>query len=442
VIPTLDRVIDVSVRPSVARAGLHEAAERAGESAETAESAAIDALRSAADLAGAWVPPDDSHLLAALGGSSFPLLAAAYDAGARPLGDVPRWAVQTVAAPDAASGAAAAFGTAASRTVVRALARSLVERPGEPVDLARLALALIGAPVLESDRLARVLSAPGELWPADRLPSVDFIELGRRIVLKWGPVRTEKVLIDAAASAEAGAVLGCTLQYARDVTIHAPARLPNRLVALHDAYRFGIVTDHRPRPAVAEPAVRRPRRVILAEPPPPPPLRHVARRERDPRDRILRPLAGGPRVSAADPLKVTPEIRALHLVECGPVRLAIPNTVGDLKRWSQMLSNCLGDYGPVAVAGTSSIIGVERDGVLKGALELQSTGVVRQFVATANRSMPADARDAVIAILVERGLVDPTHPDNQIWLVDLAKELGRPILATSRETDAAGEIDP
>ena len=110
-----------------------------------------------------------------------------------------------------------AFGAKATRTVVGALATNLVQNPGtgaagtDPsppdgpaadrpvVGLLPLALALIGAPVLEPDPLARVLAQTELFHGPEVWPTGEQIAAGRSVVATLGPVRSERILCDAAA---------------------------------------------------------------------------------------------------------------------------------------------------------------------------------------------------------------------------------------------------
>ena len=104
------------------------------------------------------------------GGIAFPLLGAAYDLGASPLEEIPRWAGPVLAAPTVADGARTAFGASATRPVRRALVEAIRPLPTGQVDLTVLALALMASDVLEPDRLARVLCAPRVAHPIVDLP--------------------------------------------------------------------------------------------------------------------------------------------------------------------------------------------------------------------------------------------------------------------------------
>lgn len=98
VVPVLERVVDASLQPASACAALAEASDREGISATAVEVAARQAMVEGAARAGAWAPSSKMCLLRAFGGVAFPLLAVAYDAGAAPLLDAPRWAANASSA--------------------------------------------------------------------------------------------------------------------------------------------------------------------------------------------------------------------------------------------------------------------------------------------------------------------------------------------------------
>jgi len=393
----IDRLTDVTVHPAAARATLLDAATRSGVAHEGAQQSARAALHTVADLAGAWQAPPDAPLTVALGGAGYPLLAAAYADGAAPLEEVPRWAASPLAERSARAAATTAFARAASRPVVRALATSLTRGrdDGAPVHLGGLALALMGADILGSDRLARVLDAPGPPTPPPALPPRATIELARRTMRRWGTVRTERVLSDAAANPDGHRLLSDTIRYARDLGDDAPPRLPQGLVELHDRLRARVRTDPGP-PAAARDRHPTARRNPIFAPP-------------------VVPAAALVAVTTATRIPHRPEVTGLAGASSGDLHIVLPQTCGDLVRWSRILGNCLNDFGPAAVSGRSTILGIERNGELTYAVELRPANVVRQFTGRANRPPNDRDRAAVIELLTRTGTVDREHPDNRPW---------------------------
>jgi hypothetical protein len=419
----LDRVVDISVQPSAALDALCE--RRPGTAAPTLET--LDALHralvEARQRCGSWAPDPSVGPLAALGGAAFPLLAAAYAAGSGPLREVPRWAEEVLAEATARDGARSAFGSAATRPVVRALA-SCLRTDGSPVDLTNLALGLIGSHVLEPDQLARVLAAPaGE---RARPISIDPATLAaaRRTVPTWGAARAERVLRQAAGAPDGPAVLLRTIRYARQLDGHGPRALPSDLAALHDLFRSRIATAPPPRPrptprATCTPAGTRtaapaPAALPAAAPAPPP----------GPAHRIYAPPPGQPPVTARTALPVSPALADLHGRGFGPVTFVAPRAVADLERWGRLLSNCLGGYGPAAAAGRSTIVGIEVAGALAFAVELAADGALIQFAGQANREPPPDVRRATVRGLLAAGLLGRNHPRNEPWIADLEHSRG------------------
>ena len=142
-----DRPVDVSIQPWVLASAAPDAGDR------------LAIARWLADLClgqGRWAGSESDPVRAA-GGGAFPLLGRAYDEGAGTLGEIPRWAAAPLAAAVPRDAARAAFGAAVNRPVVAALAASLVrvDAPGAAPNLLPLALAVMGAPALSADGVAR-----------------------------------------------------------------------------------------------------------------------------------------------------------------------------------------------------------------------------------------------------------------------------------------------
>ena len=275
----LGRVVDVSLQPAAACEMLRDAGQGGSHPPSAIETAARDALFEARDRCASWAPPASADLLAGFGGAAFPLLAAAYDAGSAPVREVPRWAEAVVAARTAREGAIAAFGDRTTRPVVRALVDALSPADSSEVGFSNLALAMIGTDALQPDCLARVLGAAAVTHPVQHLPDPSTLHDARRTVARWGPIRAERVLLDAAATADGLRVLLDTIRYARQMHGHGPAVLPNGLADLHDVYRSRMIS-------AAEPPPR--------EEPPPRPPRAAARDRRPHRPRRPPAPPGGP----------------------------------------------------------------------------------------------------------------------------------------------------
>lgn len=411
VVPVLARTVDVCMQPAASCAALVEAGDDAGAGRRDVDAVAREALVDAAIRAGAWVPPDEMCLLRAFGGIALPLLAAAYDAGGAPLSDVPRWAGPILAARTIGEGASVAFGQSATRPVRRALVEAIRPLPTGEVDLVALVLALMGRSVLQPDRLSRVLCCDRVVHPPEHFPDRATLEAARHVLERWGDVRSERVLVDAALRPDGLKQLLDTVSYSLQLGDHGPPRpLPNRLADLHDAHRSLIRSR-----SVATPPVttRRPTRTRPA----------TRRREQElPLHRALPPQTALPSVSATTAITSPASVHALNGRLVGDLTLVIPSVVGDLARWGRLLSNCLGDFGASAAAGRSTIIGIQRHNRLIYAVELTADGSVRQFCGRANRGPTEHDRRTVIHALAVAGVLDRRAPRNRSWLVgvDLA----------------------
>lgn len=395
VMPVVDRVVDISVQPSSAAAALVEAARHLHQPVSAIEPGARRALVEAANRAGSWVPSSQMCLVRSFGGATFPLLAAAYDDGAAPLAEVPRWADAILSAATIRDGAVVAFGTRATRPVRRSLVEAIRALPSGDIDLTALALALIGQDVLEPDQLARVLGAPRVLHPSSDLPDRATLRNARRVVGAWGATRTERILIDAAGGADGMAVLLRTVDYARQLGDHGPAHpLPNRLAELHDVHR--ALMRSAPAPSQPEPEPS-------SGAPAPPPARRAPRRQH----RMVGPPVGS-RALRADTLITHPaSVRALDGHCVGDLAFVLPHTVGDLERWSRLLSNCLDDFGAAAVMGRSVLVGVLKSNRLTYAIELTPQGSIRQFCGRANRRPTERDERTVIDAMTALGALAP-----------------------------------
>ena len=132
------------------------------------------------------------------------------------------------------------------------------------------------------------------------------------------------------------------------------------------------------------------------------------------------PSAHGP-VAATAQIQVTPSTRRLDGLTLADLTLVLPHTAGDLTRWGRLLSNCLGDFGPAAVAGRTLIVGVQRANRLVQAVEVTSDGRIRQFCGMANRAPRDGDRRSVVRALALHGVIDVRSGHNRPWLagVDL-----------------------
>ena len=410
IMPGIDRQVDVSVSPRTALLTIRQAAEQRSVPRTQAEAITRRALDAAVAAAGAWAPGraiGDDDLAARLGGAAFPLLGAAYDEGATAIDEVPRWAAPILSASTARDGARIAFGSAATRPVVTAFARSLARTEGEPVDLSRLALALIASDVLQSDRLARILVLDGQPWPVPRLPDPHALDDGRRATARWGAEHTERYLTESCNLDDGFAVLVRCIRYAVDLGAHGPSRLPTHLSEVHDLYRSRFAT------LPTEPRVaRRPRatRTCAAAEPTAQgePQRPQPRPANRPPDYGLRLAPAAPsnmQVAPRDRIPHPTWLRTIDGVTFDEFRLVLPGTCGDLELWSRMLSNCLDTYGRAARSGRSHLIGVEHRDHLRYVVEVTPQRRIRQFAGRSNRAPSIGHHDRIAAFLTQHQIV-------------------------------------
>ncbi len=393
VIPVVGRCVDVTAQPATPAQALRDAAAaRRVDLAEVAAAAYRSATEAAA-AAAAWTPRPDSPLVATFGGVAFPLLGALYDEGGSPLGEVPPWAEATLGAASLREAGVAAFGSTSTRPVRAALVEALRPLSGGVIDLSGLLVGLIGAPTLEPDRLAALLSSQRVAQRGPVGVDTSVLELARRIVARWGAIRAERVLREALERADGVTRLVDTVRYADWLGDHGPAdRLPNGLDELHDVHRALLRSapanadaDAEGRPAAATPRRRR-RRGNLHQP-------------------LAAPVGFAP-VTATTALPAPPAVEGLDGVTLGELDFVVPRVADDLSRWGRLMSNCLGSFAPSVAAGRSSIIGVRRRNRLVYALEVTPARALRQFCGRANRIPDDPHRHQILEFLVERGVID------------------------------------
>ena len=406
VMPVVDRVIDVSVQPATSCRTLQESARRSRIPVTALEAVARAALHESAQVAGCPPPAEHLCLRRCFGGIAFPLLASAFEAGADPVDEVPRWATPVLASRTVGDAARAAFADAATRPVRRALVRALEPTPTGELDLGVLALALIGSTSLEPDRLARVLQAERVGHPVADLPDPAALRAARHVVEQWsgdwGEARVESVLVDAAGRTDGVRVLMDTVAYARQLGDHVPHLRPRTLDELHDVHRTLMRT--------AAPATPPTVRTRDEEPPEPPrPFARPAPRAALPPPS---PLTGARRTAASLPRG---RFLALDGRSEGEITLVLPRGA-DLTRWGRLLSNCLADFDSAVQRGHSVVIGVLRRHRLTYAVELTPSGVIRQFNGARNRPPALADLRTVVEMLAAAGVLDPAQPANRPWL--------------------------
>lgn len=424
---------DLSAQPGALRALVAAAA---GARTPVAASEVAARVADHVDRHGGWTPEGSTRgdLATVLLGGAFPLAGSAMARGARPIDQVPRWAVAALREPAAADAARALVGPRATRPVVAALARSLVPPPEATIALMPLGFAAMAAESLEPDRLAVILSATDRHHPPASWPGTDDVALVRAVAPTLGATRLERMLLDAAAIADGPARLVETVRMWRSVHHLLPGRIPTRLAEVARCCRAAMPTDPVDRPSLVrgwtppsitaaardqdetapEPAAarrrpatsrRRPAHGIaarLAEPPvavPPPPPRAAHHQPR------LAPDAPNVPVEVTAVMPRHPAARAVDGLGIDGYTLRVPRTPRDLQTWGDRLGNCLATYTAAVVDGRSTIVGVFRDQRIVACIEIDRERRVRQFLGRAN-TQPDPALEArVLPVLRRHGLV-------------------------------------
>lgn len=390
--PPLARTVDVTGRPGVAVLALEDAARRERVPESQVEEATREALSMVRHATGAWEPADPAPLVVEIGGSSLPLLGAAYDRGAAPVTQVPSWVVPWLREHKPRHAARAAFKQKASKPVVRALARCLAPTSHtSQVGFAALNLAIVGMPSLEPDALARVLASDRADVPVDGLLDPATIELAQRQMGALDARTLERLLISAALRSDGIHLLDAVARFLRDLRGYRPRPVPNDIGELHAALRACFRT----------------------QPPPPQPER----------EHLLYRAPPGAPVEPTDRLRLMPTLVELDRREVDGLVFVVPRTAGDLTRWGHLLNNCLADFGPAAVRGATSVIGILRGDQLRYALEITVAGELRQFVAPANRPPEEWVVQLVVAELLRVGAMDARHEGNARWLAEPSRPL-------------------
>lgn len=328
-----------------------------------------------------------------------PLLGRAVTAGAEPLNEIPRWASPVLRATDASGAARALVGAASTRRVARSLAASLLPiGTHRSVDLGPLSLAVIAAGLVTADELANVLDERGPARLPAELPTVDDIADCRRGLAVLPAQRRAAVLVDAAHADDPTALTEVMrhLWWARDRVEHP---LPGRIAELRRvcAHQVPVLTDPVTRPvenrAVDEPST----------PPRRPPARPV-----EPTAVFAAPSPNGHHPSHW----TTPQpLRPIDGLTVGGVRLIVPRSANELRRWGDVLHNCLADYAGASSRGESWLVAIERDDTVIGCIEVTpATRRIRQALGPRNRALPRDVLTVVVRTLERHGIVVTPAP--------------------------------
>jgi hypothetical protein len=436
-------VPDVSAQPGAIVRQLHLSAREHAVDPNRWQHLVLSALRT-------WHGSLDwcQHLLAGIGAITHPLLGPVYERGHAPSAELPRWGTDVLRQHTAAD-AARTLCSEPNRRLTRSLAASLTCRPPhEPIDFTPLGWAVAAADLVDPDILATLLDthreqpAPAAPLPTGTgtglagnaepdaptaMPSVDDVATVRRGIRHWPRDRRSALLLDAARNhGMSDFVTALThLIWVRDridqalpVRVddlralcrrHVPVLAPaGAATATHDSASTGTGT--------AAPAARRPRRATPPEPtagvldlPHTPTDAPAATR---PRRRSLLPSQplGAPRhhplsITAGTPLldvrwTIPEPLLGLHRHHRNGITFEIATSAFELRTWGQQLRNCLGSFAAAAHSGSSWLIGLSRDEVLIGCVEVhpQQRRVV-QATGVANRALPLWVQRTIIDVL-------------------------------------------
>lgn len=387
---------DLSGQPSAIAGMVRDAATAVGVPADSwcARLAALlrlefHAVASAPERWPGVAPCDD--LVGVIGGLCYPALTVAYDAGCAIESEVPRWARRALDHHDAGAVARAAFSAQATRAVTRAVGRWLTDGVGARLSWSSLGLAIAACDVLAPDDIAALLEH--RQAREQHVLSVDDVKL-----LRWSASFLRRpVYKRIAEEVLRGEVVPQLLRASR--TMYGARQVmrrpfPSRLDELERAALAASVMDTRSPPA--------PRPLVAVQPSAPRAADAMAVAVRRHAQPLASPIAGN--VRRAQVFSYAPDVAELAGLSMGTLRLELPRHQGELIAWSQVLRNCLDDFGPAISAGRSVVIGVRQDGMLVGALELDGHRRLRQFVGARNRSLPDTVTAPVMRELVRRGV--------------------------------------
>lgn len=326
-----------------------------------------------------WCPREPHMLLAAVGAATHPLLGPAYEHGHEALGEIPRWASPVLRCTEPVS-AARVLSHSSTRRTARALASSLVARPaGDEVELGNLAAAVCGSKMLSADQLANVLEIPPPVRPAPAV-STEQMRVARQGLAHYPADRAADLLSDALRTADMP-VLSEALQQLDWVADRVPRPLPARLRDLQAlCTRYVPLVESTPGETDAQ-------------------RRQEARRHDMGLPRAVPDL---PEQAAAPPTRwtVPSALLIINGYRHAGLSYQVPTTAAELERWASILDNCLADYVRAAATSTAWLIGVFRDDVIIGCVEIRPrTREVRQAVGEHNRPLDASTLERVLHAL-------------------------------------------
>jgi len=340
-------------------------------------------------------------LLTLLGAATMPLLADVYRPGMLPLREIPRWAAPALRETRVVASVRAVFGSKGTRAVARAFADSLrpppSAGPGASVALAPLAVALVGADVLEPDHLACLLAELEPWQPPHRWPSNSQICTARRAAAFLGARRARMVLTEALHGGDPR-LLFTTFQLVDMASDYLAGPLPNRLADLLALCQRHL-SPERPAPDAhaAAPPVR----------PAAPAQRAAGARVRHPAGPPVEPLLAptAPRAGPGATFDHPAWLAVAHGQQVGRYQLCLPGSPAELRQWGNELGNCLGSFVDAVSGCVTWVIAVREDGRLIGCAEITPTRSVRQLLGPHNRPLPQRTATAVVAELTALGVV-------------------------------------
>lgn len=452
-IPT-SHVVDVSTQPAVLREVLPIGVGACPAGSSGSVAAAWIARLS--HRSSCWRPadPDAAGLIRTACGAAFPLLGAAFDLGALPLVKVPRWAAPALAHSSARVAASTLFASKATRPVIAALVRGLIQ-PGlasEPhsiahsaeggvdgashVNLLGVGLAMMGESVLEPDSLARVLGMVSNHVDPNTWPTSEQIAIFHLHAPALGASRTERLLVDAASRPNGPLLLARVIGALDDVGHRLPRRLASRLDEFDQQCQSLLPVDPNPelgrwgplpargssparqlRPAQRRQSAARPNQVPDAAARGPVGRRPAGRGVDQRRRAFMAPAGELRRSEPNDASQLANAIRNLNGSALpGGLVLRVPRSGADLRAWGTLLSNCVGSYAAAVASGRSHIVGVELQDALQYCLEIKPDATIRQFLGHRNRAVPREHAGIVCRYLAAAGVLNATSPINQPWL--------------------------
>lgn len=389
------RTIEVSSQPAAPVDLLCDHARRNGKDpngwAGALSTAVVEDARRWGARASARGGSAQGDLVRLLGQMCHPMLLAVYEAGAAPLGQVPRWAAPAFAEDTVAGCARKLFGVGPStRSVVRALA-TLLGRPEVP--WWALAVTVAAATVVEPDNLAQALATQIDEAAELALPSQEDVRVAQAGLRLVGATRARRLLRDAVNDEGGARRLVAVLRLLGDVERDLQWPPPGRLADLERVcLRVAPLDPSGPRPVDPGPSPTTclvPEAPSAAHPPAtrPPPAWTTP---------LAAPTVAGHLPGPYAELPPGPVAQALcRLPVTSDIQLVLPRTPRELSTWGRLLENCLADFAPAVAAGTTAIVGVRQRGALVAALELRD-GCIAQFLGPRNRPPPARLSEVVV----------------------------------------------